>query len=510
MMPKTPRGPLSGARSGNAAPMMAPADTHGVGLPDGGGWQLRPFQRRFLAASFRPGIRTGALSTPRGNGKSSLGAWLAARSLEPADPMFITGTESHILAASIGQCRRTTFRLLRELIEARPDAADYRIAETQNAAHVIHVATNTRVSVLAANGKHGQGLVRCPLIIADEPGAYEQTGGALMADAILTAQGKPGCSLRALFVGTLAPARDGWWHEMVRDGSRGPVHVSFLAGDVKTWDRASTIQRANPLMWSFPESRKVLLDERDAARFDSRKRAAFLSYRLNIPSADESTVLLSVAEWERICSRPVPEANGARPVVGLDLGGGRSWSAAVALWPSGRVEALAVAPGTPDVGELERRDRVSAGTYRRLFDSGMVSTDGARRVPRVGAVIDRIRKWNPGVLVCDRFRLPELIDAAPPCPVVPRRLMPSEWSADIRALRRYAADGPLAVEPESRDLLAAALAVCEVRSDESGCTKLIKRSKNESRDDAAAALTLAAGALSRVPERSRGAYLGVA
>ena len=55
----------------------------------------------------------------------------------------------------------------------------------------------------------------------------------------------------------------------------------------------------------------------------------------------------------------------------------------------------------------------------------------------------------------------------------------------------------------------AALAVCEVRTDESACTKLIKRgTRNESRDDAAAALTLAAGALARVPPKSKGAYLG--
>ena len=38
-----------------------------------------------------------------------------------------------------------------------------------------------------------------------------------------------------------------------------------------------------------------------------------------------------------------------RPIVGVDLGGGRAWSSAVAYYPNGRVEALAVAPGVPDV-----------------------------------------------------------------------------------------------------------------------------------------------------------------
>lgn len=500
-MARRTRGTLPRAAQEGGASRAVPAHTQG-------GLELRRFQRRFLRAAFAPGIRTAALSLPRGNGKSSLVAWLASRTLDPSDELFVAGAESHILSASIGQARRTTFKLLREFVTARPDAGDFRISDTQNAAHVHHEPTGTRVSVLAANGKHAQGLVRCPLIVSDEPGAYETIGGELMADAILTAQGKPGCSLRALFVGTLAPARGGWWHELVDAGSAGPVHVTALRGDARTWARAATIQKCNPLMWSFPESRGVLLDERDAARLDSRKKSAFLSYRLNVPTADESTVLLTLAEWTRVCARPVADRSG-RPVVGLDLGGGRAWSAAVALWPTGRIEALAVAPGTPGIDGLERRDRVPTGTYRRLFDAGLVTTDGARRVPRPSTVVDRIRQWRPDVLVCDRFRLAELQDTAPPCPVVPRRLMPSEWTEDIRALRTFASDGPLSVDPAARSLLEAALAVCEVRTDESACTKLIKRgTRNESRDDAAAALTLAAGALSRVPPKSKGAYLG--
>ena len=100
--------------------------------------------------------------------------------------------------------------------------------------------------------------------------------------------------------------------------------------------------------------------ERDAARLDSRLKARFLSYRLNLPSGDESEVLLTVSDWERIEVREVPEREG-RPIVGVDLGGGRAWSAAVALYPNGRVEAKAVAPGVPNLAEQERRDRVPTG-----------------------------------------------------------------------------------------------------------------------------------------------------
>ena len=57
---------------------------------------------------------------------------------------------------------------------------------------------------------------------------------------------------------------------------------------------------------------------------------------------------MTVQDWERIIAREVPERQG-RPIVGVDLGGGRAWSAAVALYSNGRVECKAVAPGIPDV-----------------------------------------------------------------------------------------------------------------------------------------------------------------
>ena len=38
----------------------------------------------------------------------------------------------------------------------------------------------------------------------------------------------------------------------------------------------------------------------------------------------------------------------------------------MAVWQSGRAEALAVAPGLPSIQAQEKRDRVNPGTYQRL------------------------------------------------------------------------------------------------------------------------------------------------
>lgn len=462
----------------------------------------RPWQRRFLSAALAPGVRTAALSLPRGNGKSTLIAHLARRFLTPGDPLHVAGAESHVCAASIGQARRTVFKLLREFIEAGPYADAYRIAESGVSCHVLHVASNTRVSVLASSGKTAQGLVRCPFIFADEPGAWEVTGGGLLHAAIQTAMGKPGCSLRAIYIGTLAPAMGGWWHTLVNGGSDGATHVTALTGDPAKWDRASEIRRCNPLMWGFRASRAVLMDERDKARRDTRLKADFLSYRLNVPTADESTCLLTVEDWESVCGRPVPPRAG-RPLVGIDLGGGRAWSAAVALWRSGRCEAVAVCPGVPSIHEQERRDRVPAGTYQRLVSAGVLRVATGRRVPDVADLVALVRPWRAETVTCDRFRLPELRDAAPGVRLLPRVSRWSESTEDIRALRRLALDGDLGVETAGRGLLTASLSAALVANDDAGNVRLLKRgTNNQARDDAAAALILAAGALARAPRRA--------
>ena len=103
-------------------------------------------------------------------------------------------------------------------------------------------------------------------------------------------------------------------------------------------------------------------------------------------------------------------------------------------------------------------------------------------------------------MIADRFRIPELLDATGALvPVVPRVTRWSDASADIRSLRKLALDGPLACAETSRPLLTASLAAAMVRNDDQGSVRLSKRAatNNTGRDDVAAALVLAAGALGR-------------
>ena len=306
--------------------------------------ELRRFQADFLSNAMRPEIDICCLSLPRGNGKSWLAAHLAARIIDPEDELFHAGTDSVVIAPSLVQ-GRIVYRFARDMLIDNPD---YRFADSLTLCQIVHKPTKTVLQVRSSNAKGALGLVNTPWVILDEPGAFNVNEGEAMFDAISTATGKPGSPLKALFIGTLAPAKGGWWHDLVGGGSERSTYVKLLQGDREKWDEWSEIRKVNPLTAVSPDFRRKLLEERDAARGDTRLKARFLSYRLNIPSADESAILLTVDDWKLAEARPVGEPAG-RPIVGIDLGSGRAWSAAVATWESGRIEALALSPGIPDL-----------------------------------------------------------------------------------------------------------------------------------------------------------------
>lgn len=457
---------------------------------------LFPFQTRILRTLFAGRHSQIVFSAPRGNSKSYLAARAVSDVIWPGSPHFAENQDCVLLAANLNQAR-IVFAFLRTWLEG---TGEYAWQDSANVVGVRHKETNVRCRVISSDGKGAFGLgARERIVVADEPGAWLPRKGQLMRDALETSLGKPGANLVILWIGTIAPAERGWWPDLVRGGSQGRTAVFAWIGSREKWRQRRELWRVNPLLKHFEESRVELLDKLERAKKDETRRGAYLSYRLNCPTADETELLLTEEQATALVDRERGDREG-KPIVGIDLGANRAWSAACAIWPSGLVDALAVAPGLPDIAAQEERDSAPEGTYQALVDGGKLIVAEGLHVPPVAMLVAAIREhWGePESITCDRFRISEIADAAPDWSPEARTTRWSESGFDIRALREQCSDGPFSIEPAAIPLVAESLAVARVQNDDAGGVRLKKAgTANKGRDDVAAALVLAAGAFKR-------------
>ena len=319
---------------------------------------------------------------------------------------------------------------------------------------------------------------------------------------MLTSLGKR--KTQIIVVGTLAPAPltgpASWWPQFVAEGSGDGRHVALLQADPEKWTDFDEVLRVNPVAAINPYLKQTLEREHRAALASERAARTFKQFRLNIPGDPvESQPLITTAEWARVCARAVPACEG-KPVIGIDLGGNRSWSAAAAIWPSGRIEAWALAPGTPSLAEQEHADHVADDSYSELVRSGGLAVDGTRAVPSVELLLARVWAWEPASIVSDPYRAPELHQVVSGrARVVERARGGGDTTPNIQALRSLLLDSNAGVTEKSRAILGAAWLQTNLVISPDGLTKVTKIDQRRSRDDAAAALLLAAGERSRRP-----------
>lgn len=461
---------------------------------------LLPFHAKWIKSSFHPDVQVSALSCPRGNAKTWLMGWLGACAMTPGAPLWREGVEVLGVSASFEQSR-VMMTFLRESLEGNGEM--YRSLDSGQRLALTHTNTNTKMRVLSSSGKRAMGLSQFHTIMADEPGSWEARGGALMYDALRTSLGKLP-EQRLLLIGTRAPAeQDGWWPNLLDAGSGNGTHVQVLtAPDDAPWDSMKTIKAVNPLLSANENLKKTILRERDDARRNPSMIPAFRAFRLNQQVNVHRDVLIPADTWRRVESREVPPREGM-PILALDLGSERSWSGAWALWPNGRSECFALAPGIPDLDERERQDAMPKGLYRRLYEDGVLLVDEGLRVSRIEVLIEHLKGIGifPDEVLCDRFLLGQLQDAATDWRITPRVVRWSEATEDIAAFRKLAEDGPLSIAPECRALARVSLSQASVKADDQGSLRLEKKRHGRSRDDVSVAATLAAGSLVREMNR---------
>ena len=446
-------------------------------------------QRDFLRAIERPNVSVGVLCAARGSGKTTFGGWLGGRWADPDGEIVI-------VSGSVNQSR--------PLFAAATAKGEWKTRDNAHDLHGERKSDGAIVRVVSASGKRALGLgAGQRAVIADEPAAWESRAGSLMASALKSSVGKRE-DFRLIVLGTLSPAEAGsWWPELVAAGSHERTYVQVHQADPGApWDDLRQAIKACPLARTSPHLRAVIRAERDAARRNSQFRREYEAWRLNRLGDPTKEMLVSVDAWLAVEGREVGEADG-RPVVGLDVGASTSLSAAVAIYPSGRVEAIALTAGVPSLDEQEKSCGLPRGLYASCLKDGSLIVDEGRRVPRVerlwAAILDR---WGyPEVVALDRFRLPEVRDVTGgSVPLVPRMAQWSTATEDVGAFRRAVADGPLSVEAGARRLLRLSLAAAQVEYDTSGNVRLL-HTRRSTRDDVAQAAVLAVGEHARQARR---------
>ena len=138
-------------------------------------------------------------------------------------------------------------------------------------------------------------------------GLHNQADGS--GDAVCTGLGKREMTIIA--VGTLAPAPltgpASWWPATVAAGSGNATHVALLQADPDRWESFDEVLRVNPVAAVNPHLRRALEREHKSALESDRAARTFRQFRLNIPGEKvDSQPLITSAEWERICTKPIP------------------------------------------------------------------------------------------------------------------------------------------------------------------------------------------------------------
>ena len=459
-------------------------------------FQLMPWQRKFLRGAFSPGVQRAALTCGRANGKSGLVAAIATLYL--TGPLAVPRGEVVVLASSFGQARDAIGEQVLWFLGGA-DAlreAGWRVEDNSNRFRIT-TPSGARLSVMAADSRRAHGRPGIVAAILDEPAQWEPGVAEKLLAAITTSAGKQK-DFRILALGTRASSPEHWFSRWL-DGLADYVQTHEALESDPPFQRRTWL-KSNPSMRFFPHLEAAIRVEVSKAKADSGELAAFKALRLNL-GVDEvgRQSLLDAGVWAGTCEVDVlPPAEGPS-TWGIDLGSGQAMSAISCYHATtGRLSTLAAFPRSPDLASRGAADHVG-GMYERMYERQELATCGGLSVDVSELLALALERFGPpGMVVADRWREKELIDALnaariPGAALVTRGQGFKDGGADCRDFRRACIDGHVKALPSL--LLRSALAGAVTVSDPAGNAKLAKSTEGGRRqahkDDAAASAILA-------------------
>jgi len=458
--------------------------------------RLAEFQKRFVRGALDPANMVAVLSIGRGNSKTATAAGIALGSLMGE---WDKQPKREILFAARNRDQaKTAFNFLVGFIESLPKAKR----------ELFIIRRGSRLEVEYSG--NGGGLARCiaadgrsilggapTLAILDERAAWEREKGDLLENAILSGLGKRNGT--ALIISTSAPDDANTFSRWMDEPPPGTYVQEHRPPFGLPADDAESLLIANPgavegigasVEWLQAQARRAI----------ARGGSALSSFRnLNRNervSSEDRSVLITVDEWltAEVSASDLPARSGPC-ILGVDLGGSRSMSAAALYWPeTGRLEAVGAFPCVPSLADRGASDGVGS-RYTEMQERGELFTMGDNTVPPgpwLAEVVKQVDGASIAAIVGDRFRHAEFIEAMAKAnlrvPFIWRGFGWKDGSEDIERFRRALFDGQVKTLPSL--LLRSAFSEAITLVDPAGNHKLAK-SRSLGRIDSAAATVLA-------------------
>lgn len=458
-------------------------------------FKLGDWQRRFITDAMRPGVREAALCVARKNGKTALVAALVLAHLAGpwcrGDWRGIVASLTADLAIELRNAVMTTAEIsgvpLTLVKSPRPGAVI-----GLNGSSVQFLATDRGTG-------HAKGA---DLAIIDEAGLMQEAQRETWNAMLSSTSGRDG---RLMVISILG---DGPMMAELRARADDPgvCWHGYTTGAADDPGSPETWAAANPGLADGIKSEAYMRDMSRRASVNPADMASFRAYDLNAPANPGRVMLVTMDQYA--AARRAPSPRGGDCVVGVDLGGSSSMTAAAAYWwDTGRLEVRAALPGIPDLRARAMADGVGS-RYERMAERGELTIYPGARVtpvaPFLGAFLEAIG-GAPVAIVADRYRQSEAQDVYEALGVRARLVWRGQgWmdaSGDVRAFQRAVIDQRLRVGDNL--LLESAIMESALAIDPAGNQKLDK-ARARGRIDAAAAAILAVGEAERTAARPTG------
>ena len=401
-----------------------------------------------------------------------------------------------------------------ECLSLRDHTHRFRASFSSHLCGVKDVMTGSQVRVLSSRPKSAHGI-QASLILIDEPSQHETNTRDPLYSALRTSLGKiPGSKLVAL--GTRPAESSHWFNKLLlkpqslnysadrfQEITSPDGEVEYKEIPIERLGDIELIRQANPALDHFPELRKIIESEHRDAMSDPSLLASYRALRLNQGVSDYAQNSLLDSEHVVNCEArwtKIPESRKGAYVLGLDLGGGTSMTAAAGYWPiTTGCEILACFPDDPDLQKRQNLDAVG-DLYLRMELEGDLFTCPGKTVDYAFFLTKVLEHFGsrPRAMVCDRYRINELKTALMKLnlgniPIIFRGQGWRDGAEDVRSFRRAALEGKLGF-PQST-LIRSAFAEARTLMDPSNNEKLAKLSeggrRRNAKDDAVAACILA-------------------